>query len=262
MELAEGLTNLEEDLREVDDDDDDKVDDGSTSDNSDDPDDGVVFSLKNVTIAAPRSSTPLITALNLDLAVGTNVLIMGRSSAGKSSLLRVLRGLWRPTRGVVDRRLHADNVLFLPQKPFFTDGSLREQISYPLEVQPKDFVDHTADAWIVSTLEELGMGDLVRRCGGSLDSEPTWSSSWQDQLSPGETQRLAFVRLFFHRPKLALLDEATSALSADVEELLYHRCEALGITLVSVGHREDLRRYHSRLLKIGLVEGWTLDDIL
>ena len=82
-----------------------------------------------------------------------------------------------------------------------------------------------------------------------------------DALSPGEMQRLAFVRLFFHRPRLAFLDEATSALSTDVEDALYRRCADMGTVLVSVGHRENLRKYHSRVIHVGLPEGgWRMED--
>ena len=67
----------------------------------------------------------------------------------------------------------------------------------------------------------------------------------------------------FFRPQLAFLDEATSALSSDIEDELYSKCVDMGITLVSVGHRENLRRYHKRVLKIGENDngGWTLEEI-
>ena len=82
-----------------------------------------------------------------------------------------------------------------------------------------------------------------------------------DALSPGEMQRLAFVRLFFHRPRVAFLDEATSALSTDVEDALYRRLAQMGTVLVSVGHRENLRKYHSRVIQVGLPDGgWTVED--
>ena len=80
--------------------------------------------------------------------------------------------------------------------------------------------------------------------------DPGWH--WPEALSPGEAQRLAFIRLFFHRPSLAFLDEATSALSTDAEMALMQKCTDLRITLVSVAHRESLRRFHRRNLRLGL----------
>ena len=61
----------------------------------------------------------------------------------------------------------------MPQKPFFTDGSLREQVVYPLEVVA-DRVTLEETKWLEDIMRELGMGDLVVRCGG-LDFDPGWS---------------------------------------------------------------------------------------
>ncbi len=220
------------------------------------------FTIRKMSVTAPKSNTVLIQDLSLNLG-GENVLVMGRSSAGKSSLFRVVRGLWKPSKGVIKadsttKFQNFSSVFFLPQKPFFTDGSLREQVVYPYQVVECQ-VTQAHNDWLTDQLSELGLGNLPSRCGG-LDADPRWS--WYDVLSPGEMQRLAFVRLFFHRPSIAFLDEATSALSTDVEELLYGRCVDLGITIISVGHRENLKKFHKRLVQIGLPDGgWDVSEI-
>ena len=77
-------------------------------------------------------------------------------------------------------------------------------------------------------------------------------------LSPGEMQRLSFVRLFYHQPPFAMLDEATSQVSVDMEERLYTICAKLGITVVSVGHRQTLHDFHDVELKLDGKGGWEM----
>ena len=85
-----------------------------------------------------------------------------------------------------------------------------------------------------------------------------------ESLSPGEIQRVYFIRLFVHRPLIALLDEATSALPLQMEDVVYRECQRLGITLISVGHRDSLRQYHDYILSLGNDGGWdfrTIDHV-
>ena len=107
----------------------------------------------------------------------------------------------------------------------------------------------------------LDLGHLLDRCGGNLDAVPDFS--WNADLSPGEAQRLCFARLFHQRPDVAILDESTSALSADVEASIYRRCVGVGVgvTLISVGHRASLKKFHDLLLELGDDGSWTLTTI-
>lgn len=208
---------------------------------------------------ATLQPSTLIHDLNMDIKRGRNLMVMGPSSSGKSSLLRTIRGLWAPTRGTIitNRNLNY-GFFYLPQKPFFTNGSLRDQLSYPLLVV-RELIDEAQDTDIINLLDLTGLTGLVDRCG-DLDTEPTWS--WYDILSPGEQQRLAFARLLYHKPILAVLDEATSAVSLDVEKRLYESCLERKITLLSVGHRNSLKQFHQQVLYLsGENGGWELQDL-
>ncbi|XP_069714599.1 lysosomal cobalamin transporter ABCD4 isoform X5 [Phaenicophaeus curvirostris] len=206
------------------------------------------FLLEQVTLSVPSSGKLLIKDLSLKISQGNSIMIVGNTGTGKTSLLRVLGGLWESTRGSVKMLtcFGPRGVVFLPQRPFFTDGSLREQVIYPLkEIYPVS--GSSDDERIVRFLELAGLTDLLARAGG-LDEQVDWN--WYDILSPGEMQRLSFARLFYLQPKYAVLDEATSALTEEVEHELYRMCLQLGMTLISVGHRASLEKFHSWILKL------------
>ncbi|XP_043372096.1 lysosomal cobalamin transporter ABCD4 isoform X8 [Dermochelys coriacea] len=203
------------------------------------------FLLERVSLSVPSSDKLLIKDLDLRISQGNNLLIVGNTGTGKTSLLRVLGGLWESTLGNIHMLtcFGPHGVVFLPQRPFFTDGTLREQVIYPLKkIYP---VSGSADdERILHFLELAGLSELLVRTGG-LDQEVDWN--WYDILSPGEMQRLSFARLFYLQPRYAVLDEATSALTEEVENELYRTCTQLGMTLVSVGHRTSLEKVRQRV---------------
>nr|XP_033706746.1 ATP-binding cassette sub-family D member 4 isoform X6 [Tursiops truncatus] len=233
------------------------------------------FLLERVCISAPSSNKPLIKDLSLKISEGQSLLITGNTGTGKTSLLRVLGGLWASTAGSVQMLMDfgPHGVLFLPQKPFFTDGTLREQVIYPLkEIYPDSgsadderimrFLElaglQVSTVWLTDCSPSPTVSSLVARTEG-LDQQVDWN--WYDVLSPGEMQRLSFARLFYLQPKYAVLDEATSALTEEVESELYRIGQQLGMTFVSVGHRRSLEKFHSLVLKLCGEGRWELTRI-
>jgi putative ATP-binding cassette transporter len=196
------------------------------------------FFLDRMTLETPDSARTLIKDLSVTLDPADDLIVVGRSGVGKSSLLRAIAGLWTRGGGRIGRP-PLEEIFFLPQKPYMLLGNLRDQLRYPqLEMA-------VSDAALQQMLETVRLADLAARMGGFdvvLD--------WADVLSLGEQQRLAFARLLIHRPGFAVLDEATSALDPENEAHLYGTLKAMGIHYISVGHRPSLLDYHTRVLEL------------
>uniref|UniRef100_A0A3B4ZIT1 ATP binding cassette subfamily D member 4 n=1 Tax=Stegastes partitus TaxID=144197 RepID=A0A3B4ZIT1_9TELE len=214
------------------------------------------FILDSLSYKSPYSDQLLVEDLSLKISQGTHLLVVGNTGTGKTSLLRVLNRLWEADSGFVQMTtcFGPRGTLFLPQKPYLTDGTLREQVIYPLkDIYPES--GSVDDDRIIHFLELAGVSSILKRTGG-LDDKVDWN--WYDVLSPGEMQRLCFARLFYLQPKYAVLDEATSALTEEAEAQLYRTCKQLGMTLVSLGHRSSLEKYHDVQLKLCGEGRWEL----
>ncbi|MCG6533346.1 MAG: ABC transporter ATP-binding protein/permease [Syntrophales bacterium LBB04] len=202
------------------------------------------FALNHLTLVIPNQERTLINDLTLNLNLTDNLVVVGQSGAGKSSLLRAIAGLWTQGAGEIDRP-PLKEVFFLPQKPYMFLGSLRDQLLYP------NLQDQISEEALRPVLQQVNLADLPERVGGfdiKLD--------WADVLSLGEQQRLAFARLLINKPRFAVLDEATSALDLSNESHLYHTLQELGIHYISVGHRSSLLDYHQQVLEIQGPNQW------
>lgn len=190
------------------------------------------FDARDLALALP-SGEPLLRGADLRLEAAEPVLIAGASGSGKSTLFRALAGIWPFGRGRIERPDTA-TCLFLPQLPYLPIGSLRGAVSYPSAEGAFD------DNEVGKRLAECRLAHLVERLHEH--------AHWEQRLSPGEQQRLAFARALLHRPRWLFLDEATSALDADNEAYLYEllAAELPESTVVSIGHRPALARYHRR----------------
>lgn len=224
--------------------------------------DGVRF--EHVPVVAPslwpQGGDELLESLSLIVHSGEHLLISGPNGVGKSAIARILAGLWPVYRGLVSRPKSTgqDGIMFLPQRPYLSPGTLRDQVIYPDGHHDMREKRRSEDD-LKRVLEEAKLGYLPDREGG-------WDTrkEWKDVLSGGEKQRMGFARLLYHEPKYAIIDEGTSAVSSDVEGLLYETCKEKGITLITISTRASLKKYHTYNLVIGQGdsgEGWEFERI-
>lgn len=185
----------------------------------------------------------LVKALSFSLKHGDHLLIVGPNGCGKSSLFRILGGLWPVYGGTVYKPPFSD-IFYIPQRPYLSRGSLRQQIIYPDSLRQMRTRGVT-DTDLLSMLKILGLEHLVDLYDEGWDAE----AEWRDVLSGGLQQRVAMARLFYHRPRYAILDECTSSVTLETEKTMYDNAKALGITLMTVSHRRSLWKYHSKILQ-------------
>ncbi len=195
---------------------------------------GTMLRLRNLTVTLDDGTVVINDA---DVAIGKSekVLLVGESGTGKSILVRAIAGLWPWGGGEIVIQKDA-KLFFMPQRPYIPLGTLRRAAMYPLSA------DMVANETLHDLMQATGIGYLTERLD---DHEP-----WDQVLSGGEKQRLAFVRLFLHQPDIVIMDEATSSLDpASQEQLMSMVMERLsGVAILSISHRPELEAFHDRRL--------------
>lgn len=187
--------------------------------------------VRDLCLQLPTGAT-LLSGLSVQAGVGASVLLKGPSGSGKSTLFRALAGIWPFASGQTQL---PSNAMFIPQRPYFPDGSLRNALAYPEPAAKYD------DAALQQALTDALLPKLTSR----LDDEDAWGQ----KLSGGEQQRLAIARVLLKKPRWIFADEATSALDEAAEQTLYTRLlasvrQAHG-SIVSIAHRPSVAAFHS-----------------
>jgi len=201
-----------------------------------------IIKFEKVPLVTPNGDV-LVKELSFEVTSGMNVLVCGPNGCGKSSLFRILGELW-PMFGGTLTKPPKGKLFYIPQKPYMTLGTLRDQVTYPHTKEEMQRRRKT-DLDIAQHLERVQLSYLLQRDQG-------WDTvaDWMDVLSGGEKQRIAMARLFYHTPQFAILDECTSAVSVDVEGSMYQYCRDVGITLFTVSHRKSLWKHHDYYLQM------------
>jgi ABC-type uncharacterized transport system fused permease/ATPase subunit len=206
---------------------------------------GDALKFEGVDLVTPNN-VKLLTNINIEMTPGKNYLLTGPNAVGKSSLFRMVQGLWPIKNGTITKPGSSgsdpmQSVYYVTTKPYNCVGTLRDQITYPKQnVDPKD----CSEELLTGLLKMVDIEKIIHRYG--------WNTiaNWDDCLSLGEQQRLSMARLFYHRPKYAILDESTSAVSVDIERFLYEHAKEIGVTIITVSLRPALKAYHDYEIKL------------
>lgn len=186
---------------------------------------------------------PLLGGVSFAVKAGDSVLVQGPSGSGKSTLFRVLAGIWPWARGQLQRPVDFEReAMFLPQRPYFPNGPLRDALAYP---EP---TERYSDDQLKQALADALLPQLADR----LDE----ADAWGQKLSGGEQQRLAIARALLKKPRWLFADEATSALDEKAEHAVYERLrgvvQARDGALVSIAHRPSVAAFHQRRWEVPL----------
>ncbi len=196
---------------------------------------GNAVSLRGVTFGWGEHAEPVVRDLDLDLAPGDHLAVVGPSGIGKSTLAGLLTGLMAPREGtaalggvpvhLVRPAVRHRRIALIPQETYLFTGTVRENLAL--------FTPDATDAELLAAVDAVGATDLVAGLGG-LDGALGHAGSG---MSAGEAQLLAVARVFACPAEIVILDEATSHLDPTAEAKVERAFAERGGVLVVIAHR-------------------------
>jgi putative ATP-binding cassette transporter len=181
---------------------------------------------------------PLVEELSLAIPHGTNLLITGPDTTAETALFLATAGYWENGNGRIIRP-GPDQIYFVPKQPLTIRCTLRSHLVAISAERP------FPDADILSALEKVGLGAMVKRVGG-LDADVHSPST----LSPAEERLLAFARVLLASPRFVFVDRMGGELTREQVANLYGLFKESSITYLTIGDSHALLAYHDRVLEV------------
>jgi putative ATP-binding cassette transporter len=206
---------------------------------------------ERLTLRPSLGDDPLLAELSVLIPRGTRVLVTGANEAAGVALFRATAGIWSGGEGRI-LRPPLDAILFLPQQPYLTPGTLRDLLV------PTGQEQETSDERILAAIHDGGLDSVVRVAGG-LDTEHDWPAI----LSLGEQQQLMVIRLILARPSFAILDRVGTTLGPAVLQRSLQRLTASSITYINFDQvaEPELDELYDAVLEISANGAWTWNPL-
>lgn len=208
--------------------------------------------IKDVVWKYAHASRVVLNKLNLTIAKGESVGLIGESGAGKTTLADIILGLYKPREGDVlmdGKDIHSIShqwsklIAYVPQTVYLLDDTVRANIAFGI---PDEEISEDR---IWETLRQAKLDEFVRSLPNGLD---TYVGERGVKFSGGQRQRVAIARALYDEPSILVLDEATSALDNETENAVMEAIDSLrgNKTLIIVAHRLSTIRNCDRIFEI------------
>lgn len=205
--------------------------------------------LSNVSYVYKNSEKPALENINLSVNKGEYLAIIGKSGAGKTTLVDLMLGVITPSVGYVRIEgkppkqamlVNPTGIAYVPQETFIIRGSIRENILQGLN--PIEF----SDELIMDAIEFASLTEFVDQLPDKLD---TLIGDGQNSLSGGQKQRIGIARAVLSKPRILILDEPTSALDNENEIVISRTLKRISgnVTLVVIAHNMETIKHADRI---------------